>query len=36
VAPVSAATWGVCIALALTVLLADEAWKLVRQRHQGG
>jgi magnesium-transporting ATPase (P-type) len=32
VAPVSAATWGVCIALALTVLLADEAWKLCRGR----
>lgn len=32
VAPVSATTWAACIALSLTVLLADEAWKWWRRR----
>ncbi len=32
VAPVSATTWAACLALSLTVLLADEAWKWWRRR----
>ena len=32
VAPVTPATWCACIALAMTVLLADEAWKWCRGR----